>query len=124
MRQLHQRRSVEARLRPMQVHAIVGVRLRNVRLLVYPIALETVVNVSLNRALVACALLLAGCTDPVNRWSAPGPESMKVAGLEDCTVHRVNTGTQTMIVVRCPHSDTTTNQQHGKTRRSVTVTSK
>lgn len=48
MRQLHQRRSVEARLRPMQVHAIVGVRLRNVRLLVYPIALETVVNVSLN----------------------------------------------------------------------------
>jgi uncharacterized lipoprotein YajG len=72
--------------------------------------------------MAAAALLLAACEDHA---SGPIPEPVEIkanmpAGLKDCRVFRVATDVQlTMIITRCPHSETAT--RSGKYNNSVTA---
>lgn len=67
-------------------------------------------------------VLLSGCdaetTEISSKYALPD-------GLKDCTVYELNPSTGRLLyVVRCPHSDTTTNFLYNKQYKSVAVTEK
>lgn len=76
--------------------------------------------------LILATISLTGCDTPAdverreNDWSQA---LRQTPGLEDCQYHEVSAAGHSMslLVIRCPHSDTTTNYQQGKVRQNIFV---
>lgn len=65
-----------------------------------------------NILLIGVALLLASCTfDPDKNEKLAEPEELRAnmpPGLKDCKAYRVYAEGMTMVITRCPNSETTT----------------
>lgn len=68
----------------------------------------------MKKLIVFLLFVLGGCERPVNEWYAGDSGKLTIKGLEDCTVVSVHPGggDYPFIVVRCPHSTTSTTASH------------
>lgn len=84
-------------------------------------------NIKLITVLTLCASLVA-CSEPIPQsgWKQDGVDMTQVAGFQDChmSVLRLKTGEHPLYVVRCPLSNTSTQQtvSSGKTTKSLNTT--
>lgn len=60
-------------------------------------------------ALAIAVLILAGCSKPPSEWEVQNPLDLQtVPGLQDCSYHKVFTGSIHLNIIRCPNSSVST----------------